>query len=266
MTQTNIEVTKEDEQDNFEALTPPAVDEAKEKQDAEAAAATKKAEEEANLGSEQVDYKEKFSASATEAIRLTKENDSKTTELAIKTKMLEVAKDQEKIHEIARQTPEMADAICKEFGWGDTYEAATASESGEEGEDGQKKVTIDPMAAANKVYDQREGDKVRKDIENYEVQFFIDNKIPIGSPKFKAIMRTYGEYSPKTLTASQNLFKMAHNEHVPNEEVDIPAPNGDLGGGGMKKDSEFTDDDKKMMKNRGWDAERMRKFKASNLY
>lgn len=256
MTQTNIEVSKEDERDDFEALTPPVVDEDKDKQDA-------KAKANANLDSEQVNYKEKFSDSAREAIRLNKDNDSKTTELALKDKMLEVAKDQDKIHEIARQTPEVANAICKEFGWGDTYEEATASKAEE---DGDKKVTIDPMAAANKVYDQREADKEHKAIEDYEVQFFIDNRIAIGSPKFKAIMKTYGAYTPKTLAASQKLFKMAHNEHVPNEEVDIPAPNGDLGGGGMKKDSEFTADDKKMMKERDWDVERMRKFKASSLY
>ena len=263
MTQTNIEVTKEDEPDDFKALTPPAVDEAKEKQDAEAAAA-KKAEEEANLGSEQVDYKEKFSASAQEAIRLTKENDTKTSELAFKDKMIEVAKDQEQIHEIAKHNPSMADAICKEFGWGNTYSEATASKDGDD--EDSTKVAVDPVIAANKVFDQREEAKEKQSISDYEVQFFIDNKIAIGSQKFKTIMKTYNKYSPKTLSDSQQLFKMAHKEHLPEEEVDIPAPNGDLGGGSKTKDAEFTDDDKKMMKEREWDAEKMRKFKASKLY
>jgi len=106
MSQTNIEVTPA--ADPTDDLTrddddKTAVDEVEEKpQDGEPT------KEDPNLDSEQVDYKEKFSDSAKEAIRLSKENDSLTSKATLQDKMIEVAKDQEQIHEVAKHNPEIA--------------------------------------------------------------------------------------------------------------------------------------------------------------
>jgi len=255
MTQTNITVSKEDEPDDFQALTPPVVDEAKQDAPVETPVETPQA----NLDSEQVDYKNKFSESAKEAIRLTKENESLASKATLADKMSEVVQDQERIHEIARHTPEIADAICKRFGWGETYAQATQAED-------EVETTIDPVTVANQVYDQRKADEERKAVENYEVDFFIQNKIAIGSPKYKAIMGTYSKYQPKNLQDSQEMFQFAYSKHLPNQEVELPSPNGEIGGSGTPKVNEFSDDDRQIMKEKGWNEDTMRKFKQSSLY
>lgn len=260
MTQTNDDVIIEDDKDKN--LTPEeialAADEDKTKQDAEAAKA------DANLDSEQVDYKNKFSESAKEAIKLTKENANLTSKATLQDKMIEVAKDPDQIHEIAKHNPKIANAICKNYGWGDTYSEAVSSDDDDDDDD--NKTVIDPRVAAAQVYDQRDADKEAKKVSDYEVQFFIDNKISIGSAKYKAIMSTYSKYQPKNLQDSQEMFQFAHSKHVPDEEVEIPAPNGDFSGTGKTKTSEFTDEDKEIMKEKGWDEKKMKAFKASNLY
>jgi len=246
MTQTNDPV---DDQEVDQ--TPAAVDE-EITQDVE----TK--EVETNLDSEQVDYKAKFSDSAREAIKQSKENASLSSKVTLQEKMIAVAKDQSQIHEIAKHNPEIADKICQEYGWGDSYQAAISST------DEAPQGVVDPKQAAREVYQEQEQAKEQKAIENYEVQFFIDNRIAIGSPSYKAVMNTYSKYNPKTLGDSQELFAMAYNRHNPTKEVELPAPNGDFGSRGKVK-SEFTDNDKKIMSENGWDAKKMREFKASEL-
>jgi len=215
--------------------------------------------DDSNLDDKQVDYKNKFSDSAKEAIRLTKENQRIKAEKKLADKKIEVAKDASKIHEIAKDDPEMADTICEDF-WGTTYAEAVGQE------DDDKKAEVDVESKARKVYREEKVREEKKKIDDYEVQFFIDQKISVGSPKYNKIMETYSKTNPDTVQDSKDLLSMAYKHHFPDEEIETPAPNTDLGGKGEIKDSEFTDEDREIMKEKGWDAEKMKEFKKTHLY
>jgi hypothetical protein len=221
---------------------------------------TEKAEEPDD--SLQVDHKEKAAQSFKEAMRLKKEKEALASENLYYKNVADFAKDTSKIHDIAKSNPEMADRIVKEFGYGETYAEAISKET--KGETSTTDQVVDPKQAAREVYLEQEQAKEKSAIDDFEVQFFIDNGISMNSAKYKAIMNTYSRFPKKTLKDAKDLLTMAHMKHVPNVEVEVPSPNGDFGSRGKIK-SEFTDEDRKIMQENGWDAAKMREFKATPM-
>jgi hypothetical protein len=239
MTQTN-EIEDEKKETQVETPTPETVDE------------TRKAEEPAK---EQDDTRAKESFK--EAMRLTKENETLKQEKVLKDKMVLVAKDHNKIHEIAQEDPEVADQICQEY-WGVSYSEAT--------KDSKKADTPDPQTVARQVYKEEKQAEEKSKIEDYEMDFFISRKIEVGSPKFKKIMSTYGKMTPQTLDDSKQFLEMTYKHCFPDEENIVPAYNTEIGGAGALKKSELTDVDREIMKSKGWTPEQYKEFQASNLY
>jgi hypothetical protein len=193
-----------------------------------------------------------------EAMRLMKENESLKSEQLLKDNLIAVAKDTEKLHEIAKSNPEMADAISQEY-WGQAYSEVTKKEV----EPDTETVAI---KTAEEVYDKRERDKEVKKIQDYEIDFFIDQGIKVGDPKFKKVMGTYNKMKPETLDDAKLFLEMTYKQHFPTEEVVTPSPNTSFGGSGAVTPSEFSEEDKEIMKRKNWTPEQMRGFKESALY
>jgi len=208
----------------------------------------------------QADYKTKYAESFKEAMRLTRELEKSKSEKAYQKNLIAVAKDVSQIHEIAKEDQKTADRICQEY-WGKNYSEAVKEAGGEE-----RAAETDYETAARKVFREEKEREEQKQIEDFEIQYFIDNGIEVGSEKFKKIMSEYHSYQPKTISQAKKLMEMTHNFLYRKQDVELPSAPASFGSKGAMQPSEFTEEDRKLMQKKGWDAKKMQAFKSSGLY
>lgn len=161
---------------------------------------SKPSEEEEESGE---DMQEKYKQSSKEAVRLYKENKKSKEEARFHKAVASAAKNQDAIHEIANDDPELADKVSREL-WEKPY-SPTDVEKGEESEVDQK---IDSR------FKQLEAKKNHEEIESLEETFLSERQITPGSVEFRNIMDDYSMFSPNTSKEAKRLLEMAYARNV----------------------------------------------------
>jgi len=167
--------------------------------------------------SQWTDYEAKFKESQKEWIRLYKEQKKASEEKKFLTNVNKVYKDNEKLHEIYDEDPELAEKISQEV-HGISYNEVSNDSKADDSSDSE----TDVATLVRKELDKQNAEKESEKIEELEVNFLTEKGLVPWSVEYKNIMETYNWFTPKTSKEAAKILWMAYAFHKGGEESYTP--------------------------------------------
>lgn len=154
----------------------------------------------------------------TEAIKHSKESKSARADAEYYKTYAQVADDPNSIISIRERDASMADRIAQEK-WGMSYDDLIAkANEGEEPSETTKSTPRYTESDIERIVEKKLQEKnttsEKQRIEDYTIDFFIQNDVDVKSPTFKNIMEEFDTYAPKNAGQAEKLLTMLYREQT----------------------------------------------------
>lgn len=130
----------------------------------------------------------------------------------------QVLRNPDSLLEVYEKNPKIADEIARN-NWGVSYEELIAQASKQEKSKNTSDWDENAIEQMVRKTLEKERERTEKEkIEDLPVQFFLETQIDPRGPTFKAIMKEYQEFQPKSVKQAEKLLNMLYLQHTQTEE------------------------------------------------